>query len=103
MPITYTGSPEELQSFANQISGRVSEMNTNIATINGLQNSFGSTVRDSQTAVAIQGAFTRAGEAASNLRNLLMQGEDAMRAAGAKIGSSDADNQSQISAAGYAF
>jgi hypothetical protein len=103
MPITYTGSPEELQNFANQISGRVSEMSANIGTINGLQQVFAGAVQNSQTSTATFTAFTRAGEAATNLRTLLMQGENAMRTAGAKIGSSDADNQSQISAAGYGF
>jgi hypothetical protein len=103
MPITYTGSPEELQAFANQISVRVNEMNTNIGTIQGLQQTFAGAVSESQTAGAIQSALVNAERAATDLRNLLLQGEDAMRVSGAKIGSSDADNQSQINAAGYGF
>jgi hypothetical protein len=103
MAIAYSGAPEELQAFANQINGRSGEMNKNIADLAGLQQGFGAAVRESQTAAAIQGAFGNAQTAANNLLRALMEAEGAMRGAGAKVASADSEGQSQINSAGYNF
>ncbi|GAA5104374.1 WXG100 family type VII secretion target [Nocardia iowensis] len=92
----YSGSPAELQSFADKFAAHVQVMQAHIGKLEGTKGEFAVAASGSQAGNAIQVQFQNAINAGRTLQATLDEATTALRKAGAVIESQDAESNSTI-------